>query len=79
MSIEDFNGNNWPISPSQLEELCEWLLLNRAKKCDGTLRRTKQFLRRQRLRISQVIRWLEQLGGYCDCEVVLNVGLALWS
>jgi hypothetical protein len=77
MSIEDSNCDNWPISRSELEELCEWLVVDCQGECDGTLRRTKSFLRSIGRRNTEVISWLEQHGGYCDCEVVLNVGRPL--
>lgn len=42
--------------------------------CDGTLMRTEAFLRALGLWSDNVRKWLERYGGYCDCEVVMNVG-----
>ncbi len=42
--------------------------------CDGTLLRTEAFLRALGLWSENVRKWLERYGGYCDCEVVMNVG-----
>jgi hypothetical protein len=42
--------------------------------CDGTLMRTEAFLSALGLWSEDVRKWLERYGGYCDCEVVMNVG-----
>ena len=42
--------------------------------CDGTLVRTEAFLRALGLWSEDVRKWLGRYGGYCDCEVVMNVG-----
>jgi hypothetical protein len=42
--------------------------------CDCTLMRTEAFLRAMGLWSDAVRKWLERYGGYCDCEVVMNVG-----
>ena len=49
--------------------------------CDGSLRKTKQWLRRRPfLSIDGNVRQIRQLGGYCDCEVLFNaVGCAIFS
>jgi DNA polymerase I-like protein with 3'-5' exonuclease and polymerase domains len=41
--------------------------------CDHTLRFTEQYLNRHQLPLHSVISWLNENGGYCDCEVLLNV------
>ena len=41
--------------------------------CDGTLLRTEAFLKTLGLWSEEARRWLERYGGYCDCEVVMNV------
>lgn len=48
--------------------------------CDGTMRHTRAFLEARRLPITKVTRWLRREGGYCDCEVYLNVvrAMATW-
>ena len=42
--------------------------------CDHTLRRTETLLRILRIWSDEVRDWLEDHGGYCDCEVLFNVG-----
>jgi hypothetical protein len=41
--------------------------------CDHTLRYTREFLVSRQLLEEQVVLWLAQYGGYCDCEVLANV------
>src|SRR4051812_23432187 len=42
--------------------------------CDDTLRLTEQFLLNTRvINIVEVLQWLRDHGGYCDCEVLSNV------
>jgi Protein of unknown function (DUF2695) len=40
--------------------------------CDGTLRATEAWARRESLPWEPLRRGLEDHGGFCDCEVVLN-------
>jgi len=40
--------------------------------CDNTLRLVKRWLKEQGLPFEPVEAWLNENGGYCDCEVVLN-------
>jgi hypothetical protein len=42
------------------------------KECDNTLRFTQQFARRHRLFFGELSQTVEDMGGYCDCEVLLN-------
>ncbi len=42
--------------------------------CDHSLRRTEAFLRRLGVWSDEAREWLEEHGGFCDCEVLLNVG-----
>jgi len=41
--------------------------------CDHTPKITKAFLKRRNLNIEKILHWLEEHGGYCDCEVLANV------
>jgi hypothetical protein len=53
------------------ESLGEWLEVH---PCNGSLRKTRQWLRRRDfLSLEGNTKRLKQLGGYCDCEVLLNV------
>jgi hypothetical protein len=42
--------------------------------CDHTLRITAAFLQQRGLAHETVLPWLREHGGYCDCEVLANVG-----
>src|SRR5689334_16863889 len=42
--------------------------------CDHTLKRTRAFLLERQLNQDEIIDWLEEYGGFCDCEVSANVG-----
>lgn len=41
--------------------------------CDHTPRMTKAFLENKNLNTKAILPWLEEYGGYCDCEVLANV------
>lgn len=41
--------------------------------CDNTLRITRAFLASRQLEANQIIPWLGEYGGFCDCEVLANV------
>jgi hypothetical protein len=41
--------------------------------CDGTLRKTRLWLKRRHLDTEKNIKLLRKLGGHCDCEVLFNV------
>jgi hypothetical protein len=42
--------------------------------CDHTLKRTRAFLLERHLPEDEVVAWLAEYGGFCDCEVLANVG-----
>lgn len=53
------------------ESLDEWLAVHQ---CDGSLRKTRQWLRRRDfLSLEENTKLLKRLGGHCDCEVLTNV------
>lgn len=41
--------------------------------CDHTLRHTRAYLRTNHFAVEPVVDWLRAHGGYCDCELGLNV------
>ena len=41
--------------------------------CDHSLKQTLGFLRGRGLLEQEVVPWLQEHGGYCDCEVIFNV------
>ena len=61
-----------PIPKQDLKELFDFLD-REARYCDHTLKKTAEFLRAKGHPLEQVIPWLQEHGGYCDCELMLNV------
>ena len=41
--------------------------------CDGTLRLTEEFIDENGLDKESTIEWLQDHGGLCDCEILLNI------
>lgn len=41
--------------------------------CDGTLHLTEEFIDENGLDKESTIEWLQDHGGFCDCEVLLNI------
>jgi hypothetical protein len=63
-----------PISKSDLHDLFNWIDKQvEDNGCDHTLRHALEFVRARRLPEEKVVTWLNEFGGYCDCEVILNV------
>jgi hypothetical protein len=62
-----------PMPKETLWALFDHLHAARAEGCDFSLRRTEQFLLAHHLQSAPVVPWLESYGGFCDCEVLLNV------
>jgi hypothetical protein len=55
---------------------CLYCFLNRMLEtsgCDHRMRLTQKWIGVQPRSARWVIRWAETQGGYCDCEVILNV------
>lgn len=44
----------------------------KSSECDNTLRHALDFIRNNGLPEDEVVGWLEDNGGDCDCEVVMN-------
>lgn len=59
------------VALAHLFELLERELGRHA--CDGTLRVTAKWLSDHDCDVASAQRWLQRRGGYCDCEVLLNV------
>ena len=63
-----------PLPDDQLWAMFDWLdreLPSRG--CDHTLRLTQEFLEQRGLSTEAVLSWLDDNGGFCDCEVLANV------
>ena len=61
-----------PASESDIKALFDYLDENLGN-CDDTLRQTTEFIREKKLPENEVISWLNENGGFCDCEVLANV------
>jgi hypothetical protein len=60
------------LSPEQQVELAR--VIEERRTCDGTLRGVEEWARATAgVRWSRLKRELQARGGFCDCEVVLNV------
>jgi hypothetical protein len=63
-----------PLPDEQLQALFD--ALDRelpARGYDRSRRLTRSFLERGGLPVDEVFAWLDQHGGFCDCEVLANV------
>jgi hypothetical protein len=63
-----------PMPLQVLRDLFDHLDSEGAEECDHTLRVTTAFLQQRELDVERIIAWLGEHGGYCDCEVLANVG-----
>jgi hypothetical protein len=65
--------NNLPMSRDQFQKLFDFLD-EELEDCDDTLKLTEAFLTQTGIvDKKRVLEWLNQNGGYCDCEVLANV------
>lgn len=65
--VDKFLSNNWDEFEDRIDELEE---------CNHTLDGSKAILKQlgySDSEISEICQWFELNGGYCDCEVVMNV------
>lgn len=62
-----------PLSKEDLRGLFEHLDSELASGCDHTANKTLAYLRSHSLSPERIVPWLQELGGYCDCEVLANV------
>lgn len=63
-----------PATREQIEDLFDYLdrrLENES--CVHNLRFTMQFLMENRLNMPAVMSWLNENGGYCDCEILEKI------
>ena len=72
-----------PISKTELKILLDYLndtLFEVREKgniwcsCDHTKNRSRAFLVSRGLPTEPILRWFEEYGGFCDCEICANVG-----
>jgi hypothetical protein len=62
-----------PISKKNLIDLLNFLNRKDRPRCNNTFKETIKFLRQRKLDVDEIIPWLQDEGGYCDCEVAINV------
>ncbi len=62
-----------PMSLAQLKGLLDSLDKALAAGCDHSLQYTQAYLNSQSLATEMVVPWLQEQGGFCDCEVLANV------
>lgn len=61
-----------PMPQQDLLDLFDHLARDGAR-CNTTLRETVEFLQKRGLDVGRIVTWLEGHGGYCDCEIIMNV------
>ena len=62
-----------PISLETLKALFVLLEIQLENQdCDNSLKYTQVFIEQNNLPKEKLIEWLENQGGYCDCEVLAN-------
>jgi hypothetical protein len=70
---ENFD-NSLPMDKAIFRELFDHLDENLGDECDHSLTMTTEFLKGKGIEnIDKVVEWLNDNGGYCDCEVLMNV------
>ncbi len=62
-----------PLSKEDLRGLFEYLDHELASGGDHTASKTLAYLRSRSLNSESIVPWPQELGGYCDCEVLGNV------
>lgn len=62
-----------PLSKEHLRGLFDYLDTKLEAGCDHTAKNTLSYLHSYSLDSDRIIPWLQDLGGYCDCEVLANV------
>ena len=62
-----------PISLAHLGQLFDYLDLALEVGCDHTPKITIAFLNENKLSQNIILPWLQEQGGYCDCEILANV------
>ena len=62
-----------PLDIPTLKDLLSYLNKDMAPPCNHTHRETIEFLKSRNIDPATVIPWLQDHGGFCDCEVIYNV------
>ena len=68
------------LTGRQMNELYGYLeALLKREGCDNTHRFTREFLESSGLAVEPELAWMRHMGGWCDCEVYVNVAWADWD
>jgi len=62
-----------PISLVHLGQLFDHLDIELGDGCDHTPRITTAFITNKDLSPENILPWLQDQGGFCDCEILANV------
>ena len=63
-----------PMPRQMFKKLFNYLDKQSGKReCGHDLSMTKEFLKKNNIPEKPVVDWLEENGGFCDCEVIFNV------
>ena len=62
-----------PISLAHLGQLFDYLDVELEEGCDHTPKITTAFLTSNNLNTESILPWLQEQGGFCDCEILANV------
>ena len=66
--------NSLPFSTMVFKQLFDYLDEKlEIDGCDETLRYTIKFLNNNNLPVEKSLEWMNENGGYCDCEVLANI------
>jgi hypothetical protein len=62
-----------PLPNEQMQALFEMLDTELpSESCDHTLRLTRAWLTSEKLPVVETVTWLQENGGFCDCEALAN-------
>ena len=70
---QDALKSSIPMEIGELKELLSFLNREDAPPCDHTLKESIEFLKSRDLVPEKIVPWLQEHGGFCDCEVIFNV------
>lgn len=62
-----------PMNISKLKELLSLLNRESAPACDHSLKETLNFLSVNEINSDRAVKWFNEHGGHCDCEIIYNV------
>jgi len=62
-----------PISYELMRGLFDFLDRTDRQECNRTFMQTQLYLRMHNIREDEVLKWLQENGAGCDCEVMFNI------